>query len=100
MAFLYVVMQGLPRTLPHFQSSMNAVSTFANILYGGKRYINIWLHLRDIYYVAMVTAGLTPLYIHLIKYKPWQIGVYVSYTPAYVRKFICDISLEPQALGK
>ena len=35
-------------------------------------------------------------YTHLIKiniaYKPWPIGVYmyVSYTPAYVRKFICD----------
>ena len=52
-----------------------------------------------IYYVAMVTAGLTPLYIHLIKIqhsKPWPIGIYVSYTPAYVRKFICDISREPE----
>ena len=26
--------------------------------------------------------------------------MYVSYTPAYVQKFICDISLEPAALGK
>ena len=29
-------------------------------------------------------------------YKPWPIGVYVSYTPVYVREFICDISREPE----
>lgn len=39
MAFSYVVMQGLPQTLPHFQSSTNAVSMFANILYGRKSVI-------------------------------------------------------------
>ena len=40
-------------------------------------------------YVAVVTTG---FYIYTsskfnIAYKPWPIGIYVSYTPAYVWKF-------------
>jgi len=41
MAFSYIVMQALPPTLPQFQGCTNAVSTFANILYGKKKYVTV-----------------------------------------------------------
>ena len=39
MAFSYVVMQALPSTLLQFQNCTNAVRTFANSLYGRKKYV-------------------------------------------------------------
>ena len=39
MAFSYIIMQCLPSTLEEFQTSSAAVSTFAGILYGNKKYV-------------------------------------------------------------
>ena len=57
-----------------------------------------------IYHDAIVTTGsISSCKIQRnieLTYKPWSIGVCVSYTPAYVQKFIWDIFLEPPALRK
>ena len=69
MAFSYVVMQGLPQTLPHFQSSTNAVSMFANILYGRKRYIIycvlLLFHDIHVHVYECLTSSILFIYIYI-----------------------------------
>ena len=46
-----------------------------------------------------------PVYIHFIKcytgisYEPCPNSVYIRYTPAYVRRFVCDTYI-PRAVGQ
>ena len=63
-------------------------------------YIYIYIYIYIHVYQVVCLSGLVSGYIYIyVMYKPWPRGVYVRYTPA-VRKFICDISLGPLALGK
>lgn len=43
MAFFYLVMQALPPTLPQFEHTTSVVSTCADILYGRKKYVHVYV---------------------------------------------------------
>lgn len=45
MAFSYIIMQGLPATLPQFSCCTNTVSTFADILYGKRSMLYMYTYL-------------------------------------------------------
>ena len=72
-------------------------------------YAYVYIHIRRYMYIPCC-HGNDIFYKYVVKlnsiktYKTWPIGVYVSPTPAYVRKFICDnntfVSLKPPSLGK
>ena len=40
-AFSYIVMQALPQTLDQFSGACHSITTFANLVYGKKRYANL-----------------------------------------------------------